>query len=184
MTTSSRPPIEQIAVLFARSRSKLGPSGLVGCGLIATATVMTSTAWRLHQSELEEAARHRPPARPSVPIDREPEAIQSLPTRREVPALIKSIEQAAKGAGLGWPRAEYQFNPASSDQPARVEVKCAPVGSYLAVRSFVTTLLQDHPSLTLREFSLTRASTSLPEVDAQLTFVVYIAEDASSEKAP
>ena len=106
-----------------------------------------------------------------------------LPPASDIPLLLTRLQRAALDAGLNWPRADYRINAASDEALATLEVRCALKGPYTAVRRFVTALLQDAPTLTLREFALSRASADAGEVEAKLAIVVYLGSDPSAEAA-
>jgi hypothetical protein len=93
------------------------------------------------------------------------------------------MQRAAQEQGLGWPHADYRFNAATEDTPASLEVRCALKGSYPSIRRFVTALLHDTPTLTLREFSLSRASAEAADVEAKLGIVVYLASGSAPSAA-
>jgi Pilus assembly protein, PilO len=139
--------------------------------------VVMSMAWSRHNAALTTASVDSRAAsvdttgapRPSQPI--EP---PKLPNVADVPTILARIERAATASGLGWPRADYRTNAATEDMPASVKVRCTLKGSYPSVRRFVTALLQDTPTLTLKEFSLSRADADAAEVDAKLAIVVYL----------
>jgi Pilus assembly protein, PilO len=176
------PATHALRVALARAHQRLGTPGAMGCVLIVVALVMGAFAWRGHQTALAEVVRApgdnavagraaSPAAMPFVP--------RVLPDVAEVPRLLSRIERAATAAGLGWPRADYRVNTATDDTPASVEVRCTLKGPYPAVRRFVTALLQDTPTLTLKEFALSRAAADAADVEAKFAIVVYVAGNAS-----
>jgi len=103
-----------------------------------------------------------------------------LPPASDAPRLLSRIQSAAVEAGLGWPRAEYQFSDATDDAPARIEVQCSLKGSYIGIRRFVTAILQDTPTLNLREFRLSRPNSTAGDVDAKIGMVVFLASESPS----
>lgn len=170
-------------VAFARLLQRLGAAGLVGCALIAAASLWLWSSWRTHADDSSMVAvRATQQVLPApVPSARQMPA-SALPHVDEVPRLLLRIERAAKESGLGWPRADYRFNDASTDLPASVDVRFALTGTYPAIRRFVTTLLQDTPTLTIREFALSRGGAEIAEVDAKLAIVIYVADSARGSR--
>lgn len=98
--------------------------------------------------------------------------------------LLARIERTAVERGLGWPQAEYRFTAATGEAPDNVEVRCALKGPYRSVRAFVTALLMDTPTLTLREFSVSRANSDAAAVEAKLSIVVYLRPGFGGEPEP
>jgi len=190
-----RGPVLRLRIAVARLQQRVGGPGLVGLAAMGIALVMFGLAWRQHAAaELERSTgvlavtvsappQQTTPARPSDPPADERLV---LPPATEVPLLLTRIEQAAIAQGLGWPRADYRFNAATDDVPSSVELRCALKGPYPNVRRFVATLLQDAPTLTLREFSLSRANSDAADVEAKLTIVVYLAAGSAPavQRAP
>lgn len=176
MKLTSLSPFHSSRVWLARARQSVGAAGLLGSMLVVAALVLASMGWRGHQRHLRELAGAQssaPPATTVAPVPTLPPRV--LPDAADVPRLLSRIERAAIEAGLGWPRADYRFNAASDDLPASVEVRCTLKGPYPAVRGFVAALLQDMPTLTLREFSISRSSADVAEVEAKLAAIVYVA---------
>ena len=174
----------QVAV--ARLHQRVGLPGMLGLCLLLVAALALSLAWRQHQrldrevnaADQRASSIDRLPAR-SEPAPQPPRVAASLPPQSDIPLLLTRIQRAALDAGLGWPRADYRFNPATDEAPASLEVQCALKGPYLAIRRFVTSILQDSPTLTLREFGLSRASADAVEVQAKLSIVVYLASSVA-----
>ena len=167
---------------FARLHQRMSTVGVVGLGLAALALVNAGLAWREQRHfEAETPARTAPV---TVTTPRAKQA-SHLPLRplSDVPLLLTHMERAALEQGLGWPHADYRINAASDDTPASLEVHCVLKGPYPGVRSFVTRLLQDTPTLTLREFSLSRASAEASDVEAKLGIVVYLASGSTTPSA-
>ncbi len=171
------------AVCIARSRDVVGAAGLAGLAMIAAATIFLTFAWRQHRLDLESPVRAAamPPAdAPDAPNADSPPRRLVLPPASDVPLLLSRIERAAISQGLGWPKAEYAVNAATNEAPGSLEVRCTLKGPYTNVRRFVTALLQDEPTLTLREFSVVRANIDTPDVEAKLAIVVYVADGGAS----
>ena len=169
----------------ARLYQRIGWHGAFGLASLLAAAVAVALAWRPHQRFVLEAqmTESRATAEPMpTRVDAatsQPRVQASLPPASDIPLLLTRIQRAALDSGLGWPRADYQFNAANDDTPASLEVQCTLKGPYLAIRRFVTTLLQDTPTLTLREFNLSRPNADAADVEAKFSIVVYLATDAA-----
>jgi Tfp pilus assembly protein PilO len=151
--------------------------------LLAAAAGVAVWAWLQHRSESELPG--------SAPVSTLTEAVvapvvapvvRSLPQAAEIPALLTRVERAAVSAGLGWARADYRVNGATDDTPASLEVRCTLKGAYPNMRRFVTTLLQETPALTLKEFSLMRPNAETADVEAKLTVLVYLSGDVRAPR--
>jgi hypothetical protein len=166
-----------VFVFAARAHQRVGAAGLLGVGLLAATAVVFALAWRGHQGDLASAVVAPSPTliQPRPPTT-QPRLL--LPPASDIPLLLTRLQRAALEQGLGWPRADYRINPAAEEAPASLEVHCTLKGPYPNVRRFVTALLQDAPTLTLREFALSRASADAADVEAKLSIVVYLASGA------
>jgi hypothetical protein len=168
---------------LVRLHQRVGLAGVVGLGLLAAAALTAALAWREHRDFVRERAQQveaPPSAGPVVSAPRSDvrTAPARWPTTGEVPVLLTRIERAAVEQGLGWAQADYRFNAATTDTPDSLEVKCTLKGPYPSIRAFVTALLLDMPTSTLREFSISRVSAEATNVDAKLSLVVYLDPDA------
>jgi hypothetical protein len=166
-----------VFVIAARAHQRIGAAGLLGVGLLAAATVVFALAWRGHQRDSASTVAAPSPAliEPRLPTA---QPRLPLPPASDIPLLLTRLQRAALEQGLGWPRADYRLSPAGDEAPASLEVHCTLKGPYPNVRRFVTALLQDAPTLTLREFALSRASADAVDVEAKLSIVVYLASGA------
>lgn len=167
----------RLRVTAARVHQRLGSAGVVGLLALAFAAAKGYAAWsdqdafeRSAQLGATVAASTTPTPAPAASSPR-----THWPAAAEVPTLLSRIERSAVEQGLGWPQADYRITAATAELPASLEVRCTLKGPYLGIRRFVTALLLDQPTLTLREFSLTRASAEASQVDAKLILVVYLA---------
>ncbi len=173
----------QTVVLIARLVGHLGWPGVVGMCLMFAALATLALAAQHRRSEREVLAAQIGAADAQSNTlasrgERQGSDIR-LPPTSDIPLLLTRIQRAAVQAGLGWPRADYQFNAASDDAPASIDVQCALKGSYPNLRRFVTSLLQDSPTLNLREFRLSRSNANASEVDAKIAIVVFLAGESA-----
>lgn len=173
MTTSVRRIGFAAIVIAARLHQRIGAAGVLGLALTAAAVLLFSFTWRQHQRDLADAAE-QPIAQSEAPKQQALVRMPLPPSVSDVPLLLTRVQRIALEAGLGWPRADYRVNPASDEAPASLEVHCALKGPYPSVRRFVTALLQDMPTLTLREFALSRPSAEVVDIEAKLAIVVYL----------
>ena len=167
----------RLRVAWARLQRRTGNAGLIGLLALAAGVFVGWDAWVRHHRFLDVAAS--PAAEvAAAPIVSAAASSPSVPIRwpgsSDVPVLLARLERAAVHEGLGWPQADYRVTPASGDTPESLEVRCTLKGPYPAIRRFVTAALLDHPTLTLREFAISRANSEASNVDAKLTLVVFL----------
>lgn len=174
--TDFRPTLAWRArVALARVHRHLGTAGLVGIVALVAGLLMGWKAWERQQRFVQHLAR-RPaetaiaaPAPAPAPTPR-----VRWPSAGDVPLLLARMERAAVQEGLGWPQADYRVTAPTGEAPAALEVRSTLKGPYPAIRRFLTTLLLDQPTLTLREFGISRANAEAGNVEARLTLVVYL----------
>lgn len=168
-------------VVLVRLHQRIGAAGLAGLLLAALAVVGAGLSWR-DQRRFESESREPVRAAGTTMVAMTPagKTAAPLPLRPlgDVALLLARMERAAVQQDLGWPRADYRINAATAEAPASLEVHCGLKGPYPNIRRFVTTLLQDTPALTLRDFSLARTGAEAGDVEAKLGIVVYLAADA------
>lgn len=175
-----------LVLVLVRWMQHIGIVGAVGVGLVVTAAVVY-LADRQQQSQAVQEQHQALPAIPVpatrtsivVPADHWGSVRARLPPASELPLILTRLERAAVGQQLGWPQADYRFNAATAQLPASVEVRCVLRGTYLRIRGFVGAMLLDMPTLSLREFSLSRSGATDQVVEARLTIVVYLDDGTS-----
>lgn len=167
---------------FARLQQWLGLPGQIGLGMLLAAGVVLSFAYRQHALAVFPADTIKPERQSQEALQpgRRADSALRLPPASDIPLLLTRIQRAAIEEGLGWPKADYRFTEATEEAPAAVEVRCALKGQYPSIRRFVTALLLDAPTLTLRDFALSRPSPDSPDVEAKLGIVVYVASGSSA----
>jgi len=177
MTSVPRTLTLRLKIAFARWEQRVGWPGLLGVALLIAGVILVTVGRPdplAPQSLGVPRALRGQPAVAAIPD------VPTLPPVADVPLLLTRIQRAALDQGLGWPRADYRLNAATDDTPASLDVRCVLKGPYPQVRRFVTTLLQDLPTLTLREFSLSRPNSEVAEVEAKLSLVVYLGAQSPS----
>jgi len=171
----SRSTAIHLAIVYARIERRLGWPGILGLALLGASGAWVATAHRAVPAEHGKAvtivATEAAPIAAAVPSEGIP-----FPPTSDIPLLLTRLERSALEQGLGWPKADYRIVAPIDDSPASVEVRCVLKGPYPSIRRFVTTALQDMPTSTLREFSLSRARSDVAEVEAKLSLVIYLAD--------
>ncbi len=170
-------------VALARGRWFLGWVGVLGVVLLAGALVAA-----VLQHAASSSPRQRGPdsvatnAKPELPASPAEAATElRLPRASEIPVILDRMASIAAAQGMGWPRAEYRYLRATAELPASIELQCKLKSTYPAVRKFVSAVLREWPSSTLRELQMQRAGTDTPEVEARMTIVVFVADEVRPE---
>jgi hypothetical protein len=160
---------------FLRIHRRIGWGGTMG-----VTAVIAALAFSLNMvlQPIDVAPDFKPSTPPPVTAVPPPSdaARLALPAASDLPVVLNRIRRSAEGHGLGWPRAEYRQQSATDEMPASVEVHCTLKGNYPQVRAFLTEVLLDSPSTTVRSFSVTRAASESAEVEARLVFATYFRE--------
>lgn len=172
-----------LALIGARVTQRLGWPGVIGALLLLVGAGWAGFGWHSQQlgPSLESTVAPAPVAIPAAPVVYPPAVpTASMPGRADVPDLLRQVAQLAKRNGLGWPAADYRIVAATAELPSILEVKCALSGGYPDIRRWLEQILSGVPAATLREFSLTRTSADSATVDAKLTIVIFLEEDAAS----
>lgn len=169
----------RLRVLAARANQTVGWAGLTGIALMLAASAWAGVAWREHVLPIPVAEL------PALSVasgeaQRVPLATTlQLSIRSELPLLITQIQQTVVSNGLGWSAADYKVTAATETAPASLEVRCSLKGTYPKLRAAVAQLLRGVSGLTIRDFAMSRPNSDAPEVDAKLTLVVFLQDDAS-----
>lgn len=163
----------RLRIALARLQWQVGTPGMIGLLLGLMSAAIGLDAWRGQGQAVE----FLPPTATPPAVTRAPPvpAPPRVPGADEVPRLLARIERTAVAEGLGWPQADYRIGEAAGTPLASLEVRCILKGPYPAVRRFVAALLLDNPSLSFKEFSISRSSTDASDVDARLGIVIWIA---------
>jgi len=182
--SAPEPMTARAQVLAARMLQLVGWAGVAGLMLMLAACAIVAFAWIQRSAEVPPVFATDPKLAPA-PHDRtvEPARLQ-LSDKSEVPLLVTQIAQAAKTNGLTWPAAEYRIVAATQEKPASLEVRCVLRGSYPKLRSMLAQLINGVPGFSLRELSMSRASSEIADVDAKLVMAVFLRDEAPAHSRP
>lgn len=162
----------------------LGPWGWAGVALWLAALFAVTLALIERQrtenivvpaslAAIDERAPHASSAERFAPLN--------LPSEAEVPAMIASMQEESRKAGLVWPTAEYHVLEASLQQLPQLEVQTVVKGTYPQVKLWVESLLRAHPALGLRTWTMERPNADTGVADTKLVWVLFLREQ---EEAP
>jgi hypothetical protein len=96
-----------------------------------------------------------------------PDAGQALP-------LLTKILATAHELGLDPSRAEYAMTPVRQAGFVRYQVTMPLTGSYIAIRTFINSLLNNIPAAAINEISFKRQDGQTEMVEARLRFTIYM----------
>lgn len=191
MSSSRANIVWRLRVALARAQQAVGWPGMLGVALlIVGGGVAVTSGWTQHQFErvhrgksvvlggalpAPEATARETKLGVSTAL-----AVPQLPSASDVPALLKTIEQAATANDLDWRAAEYRLVAATSTQPAGLVVRCTLKGPYPKLRSMLVELMSAVPAFTIREFSASRASTLTADIETKLELAVLLQDGVVS----
>jgi hypothetical protein len=159
---------------------RIGWPGLIGLVLCGTSGLIYWMARQAeHQSAMVLANQPRAvtPA-PTVPIVRAV-AEPVLPSVSATPGIIKSIVRLANGNGINWSNASYRYTPLSAESLATLEIQTTLKGPYPKIKRLIGALLDEHSTMALREFTLTRANADAVDIEAKVRLIVFLSDDWS-----
>lgn len=169
-------------LLAARMLQLVGWAGVAGIALMLTASAITALAWAQRSARVESVADAAPHPDQAVTQNQLAERpTLALSEKSEVPLLVTQIAQTANANGLTWPAAEYRIVAATQEKPASLEIRCVLRGSYPKVRSMLAQLINAIPGFSVRELSMSRASSEVAQVEAKLVMAVFLRDEASAE---
>lgn len=182
MSGAALSPMQRVGIAGACVRHAVGWSGCLGIALLVGAAVLMFRT-SLHAADSSPQATLAVAAgSPSPAGDREREANlviepESVPHASESDAIIARIKNAAESEGLAWARADYRLTDSTADSFAALEVKTSLKAPYPRVRRYLAHLFNDLPTLTLREFVVSRPTSEAPDVEVKLGILVFVRDE-------
>jgi hypothetical protein len=98
----------------------------------------------------------------------------TLPSRRQVPALLGTVLAQANDAGLALEQGRYVFTPAAGNHLARYSFEFPIKADYASIRSFINKTLTTIPALGLDKLHIERKNVGDTTVSAEVGFVIYL----------
>lgn len=89
---------------------------------------------------------------------------------------LARVHATARRFGLDMKRGDYRMNALAERKLDRYQMVLPIQGHYTTIRSFVTTVLREQPTLSLEQIVFQRKGIGEGAVDAQVTFTFYIAK--------
>ena len=127
------------------------------------------------------AQRLRLAADPTAPIAATPQQQllafrQRFPGEQGMAPSLARLQAAAQRHGLQLSRAEFRFSSEPAEPLARYAITLPVQADYRALRRFTRDALRDLPGLAMEEVNLRRSDPKSPLLDAQLRFVLFVAQ--------
>ena len=127
------------------------------------------------------AQRLRLAADPTAPIAATPQQQllafrQHFPGEQGIAPSLAHLQAAAQRQGLQLNRAEFRFSSEPAEPLARYAITLPVQADYRALRRFTRDALRDLPGLAMEEVNLRRSDPKSPLLDAQLRFVLFVAQ--------
>jgi hypothetical protein len=158
---------------------RTGRVGLLGIALLLAAALFFGSTYLQVSAEVDTlradvaAARSRPPPPAADEEARPAAALQALPARADIPAVLRQLFGKAAQAGLAVDVARYELGGTKSGGVARYQVAFAVTGPYPQVREFLDSTLETMPAVSISSLALERKSIHDGNVEAQLRMTVY-----------
>ena len=158
---------------------RTGRPGLAGIALLLAAALFLLSTHLKVVAEVEalradiEAARgrERAPAEETVP---DPAGgAHALPSRADVPDLLRQLFQVATKAKLAVDTAKYEVSAMSAGGVVRTQVTFPLDGPYPQIRAFIDEALATMPAVALSGLALERKAIGDGNVEAQIRMTLY-----------
>ncbi len=91
-----------------------------------------------------------------------------------ITARLARVYDIAQSLGLEMKRADYKMNSAPERKLDRYQMIVPMQGSYPVVRSFITTLLRELPTMSIDQVQFQRKDIGVDELDAQISLTFYL----------
>lgn len=169
-----------VTVSLKRWRAALGLRGLAGGTMAVLACVVLTIAWGLQQKRLdiEQRTSQLTPGL-SLPAPKQLGTsleMASLPSSSQQTEVLRQIEESAQKLGLAWTKVDYSHQALSENSLASMDIKGVMRGPYPALRDFLAEVLSAQPSTALRSLILTRDGAESVDVEARISFSVFLAD--------
>ena len=161
------------------SVARTGRPGLVGLALlVASGVFFASTQLPVEnevatlQQQLASARRHQAAA-PRAEVSDVARALQHLPQRAEMPALLGVLLKQADAAHLTLDTGKYETSASKSGDIVRYKVAFPVTGPYPQVREFIDATLAALPAVAISDLSIERKAIGDGAVEAQIRLTVF-----------
>ncbi len=159
--------------------SRTGRAGLVGIALlVAAALFLVSTHLgiaaevRALRADVAAARQRRARSAPATRAAGPAAALRALPSRDEMPAILRQLFENAAQARLAVDTGKYDVD-ATKGGVVRHHVAFPVTGPYPQIRAFIDATLATMPAVALSDLALARRSIGDGNVEAQIRMTVF-----------
>jgi hypothetical protein len=165
--------------------SRAGPVGWVGVGAMLLALAMFGASHLqldpgnraaiedIAQLQAQIARASAPGAALRNPTDAMAAVAGQLPAADQVPVFIQDVQNRASRGGVQIERTEYRMQSALGNRALQLQLVLPAHGTYPQLRTWLESLLHDHPSAALDELSLRREHDGTAQLEARVIFSFY-----------
>jgi hypothetical protein len=158
---------------------RTGRAGLVGLALLAASALFVATTHVQVADQVRsltaDLAAARARATAPQPVAAGPiTALDGLPARAEMPAVLGTLLQQADTAHLTLDTGKYELSTAKSGRITRYKLSFPVTGPYPQVRQFIDATLAAMPAVAISDLSFERKTIGDPVVEAQIRMTVFV----------
>lgn len=160
---------------------RLGKAGALGMLLIVGSLAYDATTVRSREAALaaqlsdnRQALRAIEAQRAQASTDEDAGKAGQPQLAPAAAAALRRLFDAADEIGLALPQGEYRLTEVKDAHLRRYQLSLPVAGSYAEIRAFMTHALNADPALALAAIQLRRDRIETPELDALLSFTLYL----------
>ncbi len=159
--------------------TRIGPAGQVGLVALFAALIVAVSALiptrNAIQSLSSDVLHAQQTPHPAVsPDDGLARILAALPTREQIPAVLKQVFQEAQRVGVRLDNGTYAFIPGKAGSVAHYEVQFPVKASYPQLRNFINGTLVAVPAAGLDKLRVERKSVGDATVQADIHLVIFV----------
>jgi Tfp pilus assembly protein PilO len=182
--------IESCKAWLSYQGRKLGWQGVAGIVLIIVSLVgafglLLPETVRLDRQHAElQTLREQLPQRKGRWVERSPQSSLEtfygfLPEEGKANAQVGILLYAAEVNGLVFEKVSYKLSRAKQGRICRYQISLPIRGTYMQIRTFVNQALNEMPALALNDIGFTRQEADTEQVEANLTFTLFLRNSGS-----
>jgi hypothetical protein len=108
--------------------------------------------------------------------------LKRFPSEAEMAGAVGSLNAAAKRQGVHLNQAELKFSIEPSGLLARYSIVLPVKADYRALRGFIREAMRELPGLAMEELNLRRSDAKSTVLEAQLSFVLFVAKPTAQPR--
>lgn len=159
--------------------TRMGPAGQAGLAALFAASIVAVTlvipARNAVQSLTSDVLHARQtPHRAASPGDGIARILTALPTREQIPAVLRRVVQEAQKVGVQLDNGTYAFRPGKPGSVASYAVLLPVKASYPQIRNFINGTLASVPAAGLDKLRVERKAIGETAVHADVQFMIFV----------